>query len=71
MNRGDVCSLHGVQRRALQAGPPSDAVQYGTGKHRHPVREFTLRMRRSPTAISEIEMQQQIEILLIARQRGA
>src|SRR6188768_3615564 len=61
----------GYKRRALRASPPSDAVQCGTGKHRHAARVATPRMRRSPTAFSEIEMQKQVEILLITWQRVA
>src|SRR6188768_3454284 len=61
----------GYKRRALRASPPSDAVQCGTGKHRHAARVATPRMRRSPTAFSEIQMQKQVEILLIPGKRVA
>src|SRR6187401_3386046 len=61
----------GGKRRALQASPPSDAAQCWDGKHRHASYMAMPRMRRSPTAFSEIQPQEQVEILLIAWQRLA
>src|SRR4249920_2420967 len=61
----------GCKRRALQASPPSDAAPCWAGKHRHASYMATPRMRRSPTAFSEIQPQEQVEILLIPGQRLA
>jgi len=61
----------GCKRRALQASPPSDAATCWAGKHRHASHMSTPRMRRCPTAFSEIQTHEQFEILLIPRTRPA
>src|ERR1044072_4517116 len=61
----------GGKPRALRASPPSDAVQCDAGKHRQPSHLAMPRMRRRPTAFSEFQTQEQVEILLITRQRLA